>query len=473
MESDIKKGVMLMNLKKTVLIFFVVICAMSNMQVPLWAEQPLNMVVMGDSISKGVGSTDEKSRSFAALLAEKTNSNLTNLGITGLDSGQLLKKLETDKFQKAVKDADVIYISIGSNDLLKPFLAIISDSIDADPNVNKNQIYQAIQNRLLELSKKNVLQSAYILSGVVKSLTDNKKLYQSCEQFTNNFQEIVSEIKEINPHVVLYINNIYNPYYGVAYDLKGVSILNVYQLCEGYIQKLNMAFDKSSSEYRLLDMYSVFRQEGYTNVNKGSLNDMSKVNYDPHPNDDGYRMMADYIYTQTDSLPPTAELLTQIENMSIDGENLQIQFSEEVRGVSGKKLFLKSERKEYTYVITEELTITQGENGSYTLVLSPEEWKVGNDSKLEYDTKYEVYTQPGTFKDKGNNSLKEERLGSFHTEANPEELVQTMGHAKKIFSSEEPTAFYIIAVIVIGGIAVVIPFLVLRRKRRKTEHHKE
>ena len=92
----------------------------------------LNLVVIGDSIAKGYGSTDYNTDSFGAILGQKMSADVTNLGIIGLDSSGLIEKLQTEKFQTAIKDADVICLSIGSNDLLKPFLSSFASIIGVE-----------------------------------------------------------------------------------------------------------------------------------------------------------------------------------------------------------------------------------------------------------------------------------------------------------------------------------------------------
>lgn len=432
---------------------------------PVYASQPLNMVVIGDSIAKGVGSTDYQTKSFGACLAGKLQGNLTNLGISGLDSSQLLEKLDTENFKKALSEADVIFISIGSNDLLKPFLATVAESIGAD--TKNKEVYQAIQDRFYALSKRNVLTAANALSNVVRAMNDNKTLNQACEKFPDNFDKIINKLKEDYPAAVIYVNNIYNPYYGVAYDLNGVSILNIYQLCEEYIQKLNLAFQQNGKNYILMDMYNVFRQQGYTNVNKGSVTDMSKANFDPHPNDAGYQLMADYIYTRMDSIAPSATLAELQNAIALSKEYIVIQFNESVRAVKGKQILIKDKTESFVYTFPEDKWITADEDGSFILSIPLSEWKGDSDSdEIQYSTEYELYAQPGTFKDKGNNSLKEEKIGSFRTSDNPQgELVETMGNAEK--SQDRSAKLFALAVSGLLLVTAVIVILAVRSRKRK------
>ena len=70
----------------------------------------------------------------------------------------------------------------------------------------------------------------------MKKLTDNKELWKACKNFSGQFKEITDIIHEINPDVLIYADNVYNPYYGVAYEYEGISVFNISQLCDPYIQ---------------------------------------------------------------------------------------------------------------------------------------------------------------------------------------------------------------------------------------------
>ncbi len=141
----------------------------------------LNLVVIGDSIAKGYGSTDYNTDSFGAILGQKMSADVTNLGIIGLDSNGLIEKLQTEKFQTAIKDADVICLSIGSNDLLKPFLSSFASIIGVEGE--EKELFVKIQDKLAKTAKQNPVKAADLLSKAMKKLTDNKELWKACKNF--------------------------------------------------------------------------------------------------------------------------------------------------------------------------------------------------------------------------------------------------------------------------------------------------
>lgn len=444
----------------------------------------LDIVVIGDSIAKGLGSSDEATKSFGALIGEKVDGKVTNLGITGLDSGQLVEKLKTDKFQNALQDADVVFVSIGSNDLLKPFLKIVADSAGA--RGEGKDLYKNLQKQFAKLSENDPLAAGDALANAVKEIKKSNTLTQACKKFLENFQTILAELKEINPDAVVYVNNIYNPYYGVAYVYEGLTLLNIHELCEKYIVELNKTFSQTAKEYKLMDMYSIFRQSGYTNVNPGSLEDMSHVNFDPHPNDAGYQLMADYIYTQMDSIAPKMEAVwgeiseewndteyadVYSQNVPVEEEFLHISFNERVRILEGKELYLTTKKEKYAYTLTGQEQLESMENGTYILTLPIQSFL--GEELLEYNTEYELVMEEGAFKDKGNNAPEGSVMAQFrtmqdttaHIEANSATVVSSFGQREENSTAVSYKVMWVSAGIFLV-IAVAIVFTVLYNKKR-------
>ncbi|MCI8373496.1 MAG: hypothetical protein HFI75_14120 [Lachnospiraceae bacterium] len=375
----------------------------------------LNLVAIGDSIAKGVGSSNAKTKSFAALIGDKVDGKVTNLGITGLDSTQLIEKLKTEDFQKVLEQADVIFVSIGFNDLLKPFLSIVAEA--ASVKGDGKELYTNLQKRFAKLSKQDPLKAGDALATAAKRIDKSKELSTACKQFPKNFQTIIKQLKEINPTAVIYADNVYNPYYGVVYEYQGLTLLNIHDMCETYISELNKAFDRNSKDYILMDMYSIFRQEGYTNVNPASIENMSGVNFDPHPNDAGYQMMADYIYTQMDTTAPHVDVILNCDEMSVpvDLAEMQLLFDESVRISPGKVLQLRSEDQTYSYILEGNEQLVETNDGKYQLTLSMQDF-LGKDQDLACGQQYELVMEEGAFKDKGNNSPENLTFFGFQTE---------------------------------------------------------
>ena len=84
-------------------------------------KQEINAItLLGDSITYGYG-LEENQHNYGWYLGEYYGAEVENLAQNGLTSEELIDMLETDDVQQAVKNADMVCLSIGGNDLLHIF----------------------------------------------------------------------------------------------------------------------------------------------------------------------------------------------------------------------------------------------------------------------------------------------------------------------------------------------------------------
>lgn len=84
------------------------------------------------------------------------------------------------------------------------------------------------------------------LRKVKQELRENQEVLDICDQFEGKFEQIIRMIKEKNPYVVIYADNVYNPYVAVNYIYGPIEVLNLSELTETYIRRINEAFHSSS-----------------------------------------------------------------------------------------------------------------------------------------------------------------------------------------------------------------------------------
>lgn len=133
-------------------------------------------VALGDSLTEGVGDSTNQG-GFVPLLAQSlSNENeghyqAVNYGVAGNSSAQILDRLkkQTD-LQKDLKEARVMTLTVGGNDLRKIIVDHLSD---------------------------------FSLSDIQKPL----------ENYTANLKEIITNARKDNPHLPIYVVGIYNPLY--------------------------------------------------------------------------------------------------------------------------------------------------------------------------------------------------------------------------------------------------------------------
>jgi lysophospholipase L1-like esterase len=112
------------------------------------------LLVLGDSIGAGIG--DEMGEGigekFAQLVMKKNNQNIDviNLAVPGSKTYDLSELINENDIQDSVQDADIIFISIGGNDLKKILneeslsLLIDFEELIGEYTQQINRIYQSI-----------------------------------------------------------------------------------------------------------------------------------------------------------------------------------------------------------------------------------------------------------------------------------------------------------------------------------------
>lgn len=261
----------------------------------------IHYVALGDSIAKGYGLEDVDRESYVGRIAQALEGQygavrLTNFGKNGLRSEQLLEILTDEdheqhkKYMEEIERADLITLSIGSNDLLQYL------SVDMDLEEFEEQ--------------------------------GDEIFTKACERFWQNIPQIIDVIHSHAPQAQLFVNNIYNPCNDVSFDLSA----QLDAMAEKYIVKMNEGFvsrevqsvfhpqngggkpeesqqpenrmlseerqqsDKSertaeNNGYELVDVKQAFEQADEKLINMV----VSWGEIDPHPNREGHKKIADEI----------------------------------------------------------------------------------------------------------------------------------------------------------------------------------
>ncbi|NMH72997.1 SGNH/GDSL hydrolase family protein [Bacillus sp. RO2] len=88
-------------------------------------NRSFKLVFFGDSLTQGVGDESKKG-GFTSVVKQYyeskpyiDNVSVTNLGVRGNRTNHLLKRLQDPEVQEALAEADVIFMTVGGNDLMK------------------------------------------------------------------------------------------------------------------------------------------------------------------------------------------------------------------------------------------------------------------------------------------------------------------------------------------------------------------
>lgn len=234
-------------------------------------------IAIGDSIS--VEDSNKYNISYTSLIKEflmaiDTNVSYENLSENGSTSKELLETINLNS--NKIRNADLITISIGGNNILKPILKNLSDIIEENYEINTTYTEE-------ELYK--------LLNEKLNNEKIDQEILQEVSCFENEFSEILKKIYELAPNSEVYICTIYNPI-NYECDLK-------YSLNK-YIEIFNTIIysKKSNYNYNIIDAYNLINSKKYCQF------DLKTNNFDIHPNSAGHAIMAsevireyeDYIY---------------------------------------------------------------------------------------------------------------------------------------------------------------------------------
>jgi len=217
------------------------------------AAGPKKFVVLGDSISAGEGATDP-SKAYAELIAAAKGYKLSNFAVGGHKTTDLLKILAENKdAQKAIREADIINVSIGGNDLLAS----------------------------------NVI--TLILRFIV--MGDDSVMDEYVEEIAVRFAEIVKEIRKLNKNALFIVQTLYNA-------MEGIPLVEVGY--EAAIAKLNQMYydylEANPGAYVIADVHGAFK------CRDGLVFDDRL-----HPSDAGHAMIAKVLTATIEGKPLNLE----------------------------------------------------------------------------------------------------------------------------------------------------------------------
>lgn len=172
---------------KKILSILLSLCLLFSLSAVCFAAGEKSLIVCGDSIAQGYGIQNPDDASYGKILADTLGYGYKNFGHDGDRSIDLLEKLNGNKkgIATAVKSADIVIISIGGNDFIKP----------------KTEL------------------PARILPAAI-GITDNVDEVQ--KEFEQNFRQIIEKVRGLNSKATLIVQTVYNGHKGLigwAYNL--------------------------------------------------------------------------------------------------------------------------------------------------------------------------------------------------------------------------------------------------------------
>ncbi|MBY0099606.1 SGNH/GDSL hydrolase family protein [Mesobacillus maritimus] len=219
-------------------------------------KKDLKIVAIGDSLTQGVGDETE-SGGYVGILNntfEDNNLNIKieNYGKKGNRTDQLLKRLEKEEIVASISKADLVFITIGANDIMK----------------------------------------------VVKSNFTNLKLELFEEErldYIERLKAIFDKINEINPDTQIYLIGFYNPFELYFEDIEELALI---------MNRWNEAGRLVTEEYENVNYIPVADLFSQRTI------ELLADDYF-HPNTTGYKLMAKRVLENVDEVSIETEITTE------------------------------------------------------------------------------------------------------------------------------------------------------------------
>jgi lysophospholipase L1-like esterase len=219
-------------------------------------KKDLRIVSIGDSLTEGVGDETE-SGGYVGILDhtfEDQNLNITieNFGKKGNRSDQLLKRLEKKEIKTSIKDANIVLITIGANDIMK-----------------------VVKNNWSNL--------------------DMEPFQEERVKYVERLTSIFNKIIEINPEAEIYLIGFYNPF----------------ERYFGEIEQLGMIMESWNEAG--MAVTEEFENVNYIPINDiFSSSDENLLAEDHfHPNTKGYKLMARRVLDFLEELSEEKEITNE------------------------------------------------------------------------------------------------------------------------------------------------------------------
>ena len=223
-------------------------------------KKVVTYVAIGDSLTKGVGDSTNQG-GFVPLLAQSLTNETglefkaINYGVSGNTSGQILSRIrEKKEIRKDLKQAQLLTITVGGNDLRK---AILEDTSNLDLD----------------------------------------RFEKASKTYEKNLKQIIELARKDNPDLPVYVVGIYNPLYLNFPDLTELQTL---------VDQWNQRTEETLSAYQgvyFVPINDLFYKgiDGKSGVTESELGKETVTNdalYDEdsfHPNNTGYEIMKEAV----------------------------------------------------------------------------------------------------------------------------------------------------------------------------------
>lgn len=241
----------------------------------LAGRQDVYVTVLGDSIAKGYSGDESVAiEPYSSLAMEQMADEedfqyeIMNYARNGLDSAGMIDRiLEDEEVRKNVGRSDVIFITVGSNDLLNECKSAVQEILDTDTKFKS-------AGEALKVLRESVTGNPLLVLKIIEALEQWD--YQSFEANWTEMMQQINSLKKEGAWII--VTNIYNP----------VANLNIPSTMdrgvENVIRNMNQIIENHAEEYGY-QVADIFSSEVCDHVQPDGL----------HPDQTGQQIIADQI----------------------------------------------------------------------------------------------------------------------------------------------------------------------------------
>lgn len=238
-------------------------------------EQSLYVTVLGDSIAKGYsGDKSVHVECYGNLAAEQIASQnrspyiVENYAKNGLDSADMNEKILTkEEVTVSLENADVIFITVGSNDLLNECKRVVQEILNTDTKFKS-------ADEALKVLEDAVGENPFLVLNIINALANWD--YHSFEVQWRQMMDTITPLRKEDAQII--VTDIYNP---VA-NMELPSTMN--QVVEDIIGNMNQIMEEHAWEYDYR-VASVSESDVCGHVQSDGL----------HPDQTGQQIIADIV----------------------------------------------------------------------------------------------------------------------------------------------------------------------------------
>ncbi len=252
------------------------------------SDKSKNYLALGDSITLGTGLKDKDKNSFSSLLSNNFTLIL-NDAIDGMSCSWLSHKFKQGDYKEEIKKADIVTLSIGSNDLLGVFYKVLAESFNIDLENNSNLI-QCAKEKFNSASLEEKYTMIHNLYSKMSEDETKKQITEALNRYKKCWPEVINHIKSLNKDAEIIAIEYYNPYHNIHIPILRDALFSTY--FDSYVEDLNKYLHENVSlGYKVANIKNDFYLSNSTNVNISPF----EFNLDPHPNEIGHRIIYEKI----------------------------------------------------------------------------------------------------------------------------------------------------------------------------------